>query len=103
MGKMNPLALWRLKQFCEQHELDVQEIDNTLSYAENKHHLQGFIMRTPEKLAEVYGKSPFIEQASKNLLKKPTTIKKKWIPFPSKQQWITISKTHIVNVTSRGN
>jgi len=36
---MNALQLWHLKRFCDQHELDYQEIDNTLSYSENKDHL----------------------------------------------------------------
>ena len=44
---MNPLILWRLKRFCDEHELDYQEIDNTLTYWENKEHLKSL---TPEVL-----------------------------------------------------
>lgn len=35
-----PLELWLLKRFCDRYGLDYQEIDNSLSYWENKEHLQ---------------------------------------------------------------
>ena len=37
---MYPLELWLLKQFCDRYGLDYQEIDQTLTYWENKEHLQ---------------------------------------------------------------
>ena len=37
---MYPLELWLLKRFCDRYGLDYQEIDNTLTYYENKEHLQ---------------------------------------------------------------
>ena len=37
---MNPLILWRLKKYCDEHELDYQELDNTLTYWENMEHLK---------------------------------------------------------------
>ena len=39
MNKINALELWMLKRFCDQHELDYQEIDDTLTYYEVKEHL----------------------------------------------------------------
>lgn len=36
---MNRLELWRLKQLCKERSLDVQEIDDSLTYWENKKHL----------------------------------------------------------------
>jgi hypothetical protein len=36
---MNALELWRLRKFCEQHELDYQLVDLTLTYSENKKYL----------------------------------------------------------------
>jgi len=93
MAKMNSLVSWHLKKFCKQHEIDVHEIDNTLTYGENKRHLEEFTIRSLEELAQVYGKFPYrIEQ-------EPIKPKKKWIPFPSKQRWITISRTRVENVT----
>lgn len=45
---MRPLELWHLKRFCDKHGIDYQEIDNTLTYWENKEHLKSF--RLPPKL-----------------------------------------------------
>ena len=42
--------------FCKQHEIDVQEIDNEISYDANKQHLEQFVQKTPEQLAKEYGK-----------------------------------------------
>lgn len=36
---MNSLELWRLKRHCDKYGIDYYEIDNTLTYAENKKHL----------------------------------------------------------------
>lgn len=36
---MNALQLWHLRRFCEQHGLDYQLIDLTLTYSENKKYL----------------------------------------------------------------
>jgi len=43
---MNPLILWRLKKFCDEHELDYQEIDDTLNYWENLEHLKSLVPDT---------------------------------------------------------
>ena len=40
---MNPLILWMLKKYCDEHELDPQEIDYTLTYAENMEHLKSLV------------------------------------------------------------
>ena len=37
---MYPLELWLLKRFCDRYGIDYQEIDDTLTYWENKEHLQ---------------------------------------------------------------
>jgi len=42
---MNPLILWRLKKFCDEHELDPQEIDTTLTYWEALAHLKSLTPR----------------------------------------------------------
>jgi hypothetical protein len=36
---MLPLEKWHLLQFCKKNDIDTQEIDNTLTYWENKNHL----------------------------------------------------------------
>ena len=36
---MIALQLWHLRRFCDKHNLDYQEIDDTLTYSENKDHL----------------------------------------------------------------
>ena len=41
---MYPLSLWLLKRFCDKYEIDYQEIDNTLTYWENKEHLQSLVI-----------------------------------------------------------
>jgi len=40
---MNGNELWLLKQFCERYGLDYEEIDRSLSYWENKDHLQKMV------------------------------------------------------------
>jgi len=40
---MYPINLWLLKRFCDRYGLDYQEIDDTLSYYENKEHLQSLV------------------------------------------------------------
>ena len=37
---MYPINLWLLKRFCDRYGLDYQEIDDKLSYWENKAHLR---------------------------------------------------------------
>ena len=32
---MNPLILWRLKKYCQEHNLDPEHIDQSLSHEEN--------------------------------------------------------------------
>ena len=41
---MYPLELWLLKRFCDKYEIDYQEIDNTLTYWENKEHLKSIAL-----------------------------------------------------------
>jgi len=53
---LNALEKWRLVQFCKQHEIDPQEIDNEVSYYENKQHLEQFVHKSPEDLAKEYGR-----------------------------------------------
>ena len=40
---MYPLELWLLKRLCDRYGLDYQEIDDTLTYYENKEHLQSLV------------------------------------------------------------
>jgi len=40
---LNSLQIWRLKHLCDVHRLDPQEIDNTLTYSENKKHLESLV------------------------------------------------------------
>lgn len=42
-SRMNPLTLWKLKKYCDEHELDPQEIDDTLNYWENLEHLKALV------------------------------------------------------------
>ena len=53
---MNALEQWRLKSFCKQHEIDYQEIDDSINYYENMKHLNEFVQRSPEELAKEYGR-----------------------------------------------
>ena len=41
---MYPLELWLLKKFCDKYGIDYQEIDNTLTYWENKEHLESLVI-----------------------------------------------------------
>jgi len=45
---MNALELWHLKRFCDRHGLDYAEIDDTLTYWENKEHLKSLIIGEPD-------------------------------------------------------
>lgn len=36
---LKPLQLWYLRNFCDQHNIDYQEIDDSLTYSENMEHL----------------------------------------------------------------
>ena len=44
---MYPLELWLLKKFCDKYSIDYQEIDKTLTYWENKKHLQSLVIDIP--------------------------------------------------------
>lgn len=53
---MNALEKWRLKLICEKFSIDIQEIDDSITYDENKKHLNEFVQRSPEDLAKEYGR-----------------------------------------------
>jgi len=53
---LNALEKWRLKLFCEKHEIDIHELDDSINYYENMKHLNEFVSKTPEDLAKEYGK-----------------------------------------------
>lgn len=56
MFSLNALEKWRLKLICEKFGIDIQEIDDEISYDANKQHLQQFIQKSPEQLAKEYGR-----------------------------------------------
>ena len=43
MQNLNPLELYQLKRYCRKYELDFQEVDSALTYAENKKHLRSLV------------------------------------------------------------
>jgi len=45
---LTKLQLWQLKQFCKKYSLDYQEIDNTLTFSENKKHLGSLVPKRLE-------------------------------------------------------
>lgn len=47
---LNPLELRHLKRFCDKHGLDYAEIDDTLTYWENKEHLRSLTVRDADDL-----------------------------------------------------
>ena len=48
------LELWHLKRICDKNGLDYQEIDNTLTYAENLKHLRSLVaVQIDERMKEV--------------------------------------------------
>ena len=47
---MNPLEMAMLEKFCRTHNLDVQLIDHSLTYYENKKYLLSLIPKTVEDL-----------------------------------------------------
>jgi len=53
---LNPLEKWRLKRFCQQHGLDLHEVDDSINYSENIKHLEQFVQKSPEDLAKQYGR-----------------------------------------------
>jgi len=52
---LNALEKWRLRIYCKLHDIDYQEIDNSLTYYENKQHLETFNKSSLEELAKQYG------------------------------------------------
>ena len=48
---MYPLELWLLKRFCDKYGIDYQEIDGTLTYWENKRHLESLVIPSYGSLA----------------------------------------------------
>lgn len=56
MFSLNALEKWRLKLICEKFSIDIQEIDDSITYDENKKHLNEFVQRSPEDLAKEYGR-----------------------------------------------
>jgi len=51
---LNSLELYNLKQFCRKHELDIQLIDNSLTYSENLDRLNQHRISDVEELADAY-------------------------------------------------
>jgi len=49
---MKGLEKHHIERFCRKHSVDVHEIDDTLTYAENKEHLSEFTMPSLEDLAK---------------------------------------------------
>lgn len=47
---MIALEVWRLRKLCDKHGIDYQEIDDTLTYWENKEHL---LTLMPFRLLEI--------------------------------------------------
>jgi len=45
-----------LKLICEKFNIDIMEIDDSISYDENKKHLETFVQKSPEDLAKEYGR-----------------------------------------------
>lgn len=61
--------MYRLRKFCQQNQIDPQEIDRSLSYDENMKHLESLIASLPPDLAEwdsqtEYYKSLTVEEVS---------------------------------------
>jgi len=73
---LNNLELFKLRMFCRKHGIDPQEIDDSLTYAENMSHLESFIIgkdvevgvREAEELEEMYAKAQ-VEWREDELLK----------------------------------
>jgi len=87
---LNALEKWRLVQFCKQYEIDVQEIDDTVSYDANKQHLEQFVQRSPEDLAKEYGR--ILE-----IMEKETTIEQRYGVIPeSEEQPLLVFKTVVL-------
>lgn len=49
---MNNLQLRHLKLFCAKHEIDIAEIDECITYSENKDHLKTLVPKNLEDLLE---------------------------------------------------
>ena len=58
---MIALELYHLKRFCDKYELDYQEIDDTLTYWENKDHLKSLVFLNVEDQLKEWG--PFLEES----------------------------------------
>ena len=51
---MAALELYNLRKFCRKHGIDIQEVDNALSYDENKQYLhETFRIKEKAKVVEV--------------------------------------------------
>jgi len=49
------MHLWLLKKYCRRYGIDIQEIDLTLTYWENKEHLQSIFMAEHSPSDGAYG------------------------------------------------
>lgn len=54
---LKALELHLLKRLCDKHGLDYQEIDNNITYWENKAHLLDFIWKRSGPLVAEYGRA----------------------------------------------
>ena len=75
--RMTGLERGHLRHLAGRTRADEQEIDNTLTYPENKKHLQSFALRTVEELAEegcVEIFDPRVEEAEQRLVEDCRTI-----------------------------
>jgi hypothetical protein len=54
---LHRFQLKALERFCREHDLDIQLIDKSISYAENLKYLKGLVGSTVGQLAEAYSKA----------------------------------------------
>lgn len=57
---MNALVRYHLRKFCDKYGIDYQEIDDTLTYWENKEHLKSFILPNIEDQLKEWG--PYLRE-----------------------------------------
>ena len=81
---MNQLEFYHLMQLCKKYGIDMQEIDSSLTYWENKKHIMGFVkmlsrsldcfeLARVEALQEQYLKEHFLSYFIMCQLNKETT------------------------------
>jgi len=83
-----------LRLYCKLHEIDYQEIDSSLTYHENKQHLETFTKSSLEELAKQYGHVY-------EVMEKEIPIAERYGVIPASEEEPALIHKTVIHITTR--